>query len=228
MKSFPYINAVKTLALLLFIGVAGSHASSADPKGESEESCAITDTKLPGLDWMDKLNRSIGENVVVEDPEPGSSYDLKEPMLSKLVGAVHREAARPRRKGNGGRWIRDPARGKGWCYRAVKDALAAAGLVTKWWQESPARLAHQSGALTARGFTDIMANPGGFTSVNAPIGSILVYAGGPKGAGHIEIRTHRYEYCSDYCAALPLDVKTARKSTRRKLIGVYVKTNFDL
>ncbi len=104
----------------------------------------------------------------------------------------------------------------------MKFALANAGMVEgKWWPESPARLAHQNGTLAKKGFRDVMSE--GFTSENAPIGAVLVYSGGRRNAGHIEVRTSAYEYCSDYCASNPLDILTSRGRAPRKLIGVYVK-----
>ncbi len=188
---------------------------SPTPEPEAEEKTVNTE---------ENVDNTAKENYVPkddDDPEPGSEFDMKEPMLGKLTKAVHHQAEM-RRKNVHGRWMSGSSHGKGWCYRAVKDALVAAGMVKHRWAESPARKAHESGTLKKLGYIDVKVPPYGYTSANAPIGAILVYNGGPKGAGHIEIRTSRYEYCSDYCAATPLDLKTKYAPAPRKLIGIYV------
>lgn len=206
---------------------------------DDEAACSVDANPAPSMDWMEKLNRSIGATTVTEettpaapvvveepveqplddDPVPAEKYAMKEPLLSRVIKAAHAEAELPRKRH--GRMIRNPAKGKGWCYRAVKHILARAGLVESWWAESPARKAHENGTLKAKGFKDIKSE--GYDTANAPIGAILVYAGGPAGSGHIEVRTSRYEYCSDYCAARPLDQITKSSRKPRRLIGVYVK-----
>jgi hypothetical protein len=79
-----------------------------------------------------------------------------------------------------------------------------------------AHQAHTHGILAKEGFENLIAQ--GVTAVNAPLGAVLVYAGGPKGYGHIELKLGSHEYCSDFCKAVP-----GGHALNRKLIGVYVK-----
>jgi hypothetical protein len=92
------------------------------------------------------------------------------------------------------------------CWRYVKNALLAAGMVdsrpsTGYAKEAAYELTHEYG----------------FRKINvkdpykAPIGSVLVYGG--KGAGHVEFRTKK-GFVSDF---------TTTRPSKRPLIGVYVK-----
>ena len=93
------------------------------------------------------------------------------------------------------------------CWRYVKEALLAAGVVDSYPQTA---LARQAG--------DELVNRYGFTRLatrdpyQAPIGSVLVY-GSKRGSGHVEIRTS-HGFVSDFRTPTP---------SRRPLIGVYAK-----
>lgn len=91
------------------------------------------------------------------------------------------------------------------CWQYVKDALLAAGVVTT--RPSTSYACQAGPELINRGFVQLHV----YDPYNAPIGAVLVYAGG--GAGHVEFRTP-YGFASDY-----------RSNWRCKyhLIGVYAK-----
>ena len=94
------------------------------------------------------------------------------------------------------------------CWRYVKTALLQAGAVTCY----PAtNYACQAGSeLTSRyGFVRLHIHD----PYRAPVGAVLVYAGGGGGAGHVEIRTE-HGFASDYRSAY---------ACRYHLIGVYAK-----
>ena len=101
------------------------------------------------------------------------------------------------------------AHSKSRCWRYVKQALLAAGVVNSYPQTA---LARQAG--------DELVNRYGFTRLavrdpyQAPVGSVLVYGSG-RAAGHVEIRTAR-GFVSDFRASTP---------SRRPLIGVYAKVD---
>ncbi len=99
------------------------------------------------------------------------------------------------------------AHSKSRCWRYVKEALFAAGVVDSYPKTA---LAKQAGAELVKdyGFRKLpVSDP-----YAAPLGAVLVYTA--KGApGHVEIRT-RNGFVSDFRAATP---------SKRKLIGVYAK-----
>jgi len=91
------------------------------------------------------------------------------------------------------------------CWRAVKNALLKARVVSK---RPTTRYAKQAGNELQRKYNFkklLIRDP-----KKAPIGAILVYGG--RGAGHVEIRTKK-GYVSDFTNSRP---------SRRPLIGVYV------
>jgi hypothetical protein len=115
-------------------------------------------------------------------------------------------------------------RSKGMCYRAVKDALTAAGITRSNLPGESAKDAHKKGYLRQAGMRDIMANLKSrhgndlqAVARNAPPGAVLVYDGGSHGHGHIEIKAGQNQYCSDFCSTRPVSTYL-----RRRLIGVYV------
>jgi hypothetical protein len=92
------------------------------------------------------------------------------------------------------------------CWRYVKEALVAAGVISSY-PKTP--LAKQAGKelVATYGFVQLaVSNP-----FAAPLGAVLVY--GARGAGHVEIRT-KDGFVSDFCAKTP---------SHRPLLGVYVK-----
>lgn len=114
---------------------------------------------------------------------------------------------------------------KGKCYAGVKDALMEAGITKTRLPGEAAKNAHYGGTLRRAGMRDIMPqlrNKYGkkklqTIAMNAPAGAVLVYDGGSHGYGHIEIKTGKSRYCSDYCKDRP-----ANTYLTRRLIGVYI------
>lgn len=93
-----------------------------------------------------------------------------------------------------------------YCWRYVKNALLAAGVVSS---RPSSAWAKQAGEELCQKY--------GFVKLNindprkAPVGAVIVY-GGPD-AGHVELRTE-HGYVSDFISPTPYD---------RPLVGVYVK-----
>ncbi len=93
-----------------------------------------------------------------------------------------------------------------YCWRYVKDALLAAGLVSS---RPTSAWAKQAG--------DELCSKFGFVKLNirdprkAPVGAVVVYGGAD--AGHVELRTES-GFVSDFVSATPYP---------RPLVGVFVK-----
>ena len=100
------------------------------------------------------------------------------------------------------------AHSKSRCWRYVKQALVASGLVSSYPKTA---LAKQAGDELVRDY--------GFKKLPirdpyaAPIGSVLVYYKGRSAAGHVEIRT-KSGFVSDF---------RSKDACRAALIGVYAK-----
>ena len=93
------------------------------------------------------------------------------------------------------------------CWRFVKEALVAAGVVSSRPQTLLAKQAGQE-LVDNYGFKKLpVSNP-----YEAPVGAVLVY-GGSHAAGHVEIRTQD-GFVSDFRSKTP---------SRRPLIGVFAK-----
>lgn len=93
------------------------------------------------------------------------------------------------------------------CWRYVKQALLAAGVVdeypgTVYARQAGGELTRNHGFVRLEGIT---------CPFEAPVGSVLVYGG--RGPGHVEFRT-RDGFVSDFRSERP---------SRRPLIGVYIK-----
>jgi hypothetical protein len=94
------------------------------------------------------------------------------------------------------------------CWRFVKEALVAAGVVKSRPQTTLAKQAGQE-LVNNYGFKKLpVSNP-----YEAPVGSVLVY-GATRAAGHVEIRTQD-GFVSDFRSKTP---------SRRPLLGVFAKT----
>ena len=98
------------------------------------------------------------------------------------------------------------AKGGGWCWRYVKQALLAAHVVNSYPTSPYAKEAAQE--LPKKfGFEKLpITNP-----YKAPVGAVIVYGGAD--AGHIEIRT-KDGFVSDFESRTPYP---------RPLIGIFVK-----
>ena len=98
------------------------------------------------------------------------------------------------------------ARSKSRCWRYVKQALVAAGVVSTYPKTAYAKQAGEE-LVRNHGFKKLpISNP-----YAAPVGAVLVYTA--RGPGHVEIRT-KNGFVSDFRTPTP---------SRRKLIGVYSK-----
>jgi hypothetical protein len=91
------------------------------------------------------------------------------------------------------------SRSKGLCKAAVREATERALGFT-----IPGQSAWQARSTLERR----MRNSGANSCQSAPVGAICVYSGGRHGHGHIEVKTARSQYCSDYCAARPVRNRT--------------------
>lgn len=156
------------------------------------------------------------EDVKIDSRTPSQKYALTAGVLRKFGIAARAEARKCRTPRGGRRICGGLSTSKGLCYQGVKDTLVRMGWASSRWSDAHAVSAHRRDHLTKRGFKNIIAE--GVTSQSAPLGAILVYSGGPKGYGHIEIRTGKYQYCSDFCQAAPID-----DLLKRKLVGIYVR-----
>ena len=94
------------------------------------------------------------------------------------------------------------------CWRAVKEALLASGVVSSRPKTVLAKQAAQE-LVTTYGFRQLAVND----PYQAPVGSVLVY-NSARSAGHVEIRTAD-GFVSDFRSKTP---------SRRPLLGVFVKT----
>ena len=100
------------------------------------------------------------------------------------------------------------AHSKSRCWRYVKEALLASGVVSSYPKTS---LAKEAGDELVRdyGFKKLSIRD----PYSAPIGSVLVYFKGRNRPGHVEIRT-KTGFVSDF---------RNKKPSRRPLLGVYAK-----
>ncbi len=98
------------------------------------------------------------------------------------------------------------ARSKSRCWRYVKQALMAAGVVNSYPKTAYAKQAGEE-LVRNHGFKKLSIRD----PYAAPVGAVLVYTA--KGPGHVEIRT-KTGFVSDFRTPTP---------SRRKLIGVYAK-----
>jgi hypothetical protein len=100
------------------------------------------------------------------------------------------------------------ARSKARCWHYVKEALVAAGAVNSYPRSAYARQAGEELALNY-GFKRLSVRD----PYDAPLGAVLVYSHGSRGAGHVEIRT-RNGFVSDY---------SSKTRCRYPLMAVYGK-----
>src|SRR2546429_2519070 len=94
------------------------------------------------------------------------------------------------------------------CWRFVKEALVAAGVVKSRPQTTLAKQAGQE-LMNNYGFKKLAVTD----PYQAPVGSVLVY-GAKRAAGHVEIRTEN-GFVSDFRSKIP---------SRRPLLGVFAKS----
>ena len=94
------------------------------------------------------------------------------------------------------------------CWRYVKEALLAAGVVSSYPKTPYAKQAAQE-LVHSYGFKKLPVRD----PYKAPVGAVLVY-GATRAAGHVEIRT-RDGFVSDFKSRIP---------SQRPLVGIYAKS----
>ena len=122
----------------------------------------------------------------------------------------------------------------GSCWRHVKYGLVAGNYADGYMNKNKQSYPYTATASAKNagkeffekpevGFTNLLKNESfkNLTSVDAPIGAVLVYEGGTH--GHVEVKTNSGEFISDYRSHDPIDVATSYLRNSRKLIGIYVK-----
>jgi hypothetical protein len=117
---------------------------------------------------------------------------------------------------------RDKATSQGYCYRGVKISLRQSGLAKNYISGASAKDAGP--ALIAEGFKKL-------TTIDpeaAPPGAVIVYSNtsagirdGGKKHGHIEIKTDRDTYFSDYKTGLP--ITSSANGAWYEVSGIYFK-----
>jgi hypothetical protein len=160
---------------------------------------ALSNLQAAGLSNSETRFVYVDANGKVQSTQIISHYTGKIKNLPDLDPKLARAASIAEERAN--------AHSKMRCWRYVKEALVAAGVVSSYPQTALARQAGDE-LVSRYGFTRLpVGDP-----YQAPIGSVLVYGSG-RAAGHVEIRTAR-GFVSDFRAATP---------SHRPLIGVYAK-----
>ncbi len=181
----------KLIPLILLCGcVAAGSATAAQTNGAAAK-------KQPFV-----FKDSTGNSVSVPLVDDSAKRKVSKTLLAKIDPRVNADLIRAATIAQ----ERAHARSKSRCWRYVKQALVAAGVVKSYPKTAYAK---QAGDELTRnhGFKKLaISNP-----YAAPVGAVLVYTA--KGPGHVEIRT-KTGFVSDFTTPTP---------SRRKLIGVYAK-----
>ena len=183
---------MRKLTLIAFLCgcVAAGSASAAQSTGAASRKPFVI---------KDATGRSISVPLVDDSAKRKVSKTLLAKIDPRVGSSLIRAATIAQERAH--------ARSKSRCWRYVKQALVAAGVVSSYPKTAYAK---QAGDELTRnhGFKKLPIN----NPYAAPVGAILVYTA--KGPGHVEIRT-KTGFVSDFKAPIP---------SRRKLIGVYAKT----
>lgn len=188
------------LAVTILMVPAMANAASKSSKSSSKTSSAKVPPKKIDITKLQPVESLYKKDVVTAtaaEPRGLSVFGLLSSSYrydSRLVRAAEIATSRAY------------AHSHGSCWRYVKDALLAAGVVDSRPKTAYAKQA-ASELTNDYGFKKILCSD----PFKAPVGSVLVYGG--RGAGHIEFRT-TYGFVSDFWNAKP---------SSRPLIGVYVK-----
>ncbi len=145
---------------------------------------------------------STGNSVSVPLVDDSAKRKVSQTMLAKIDPRINASLIRAATIAQD----RAHARSKSRCWRYVKQALVAAGVVNTYPKTAYAKQAGDE-LVRNHGFKKLpISNP-----FAAPVGAVLVYTA--RGPGHVEIRT-KTGFVSDFKTPTP---------SRRKLIGVYAK-----
>ena len=179
-----------TLLVILCGCVAAGSATAAQPNGSAAKTQQFT------------FKDSTGNAVSVPLVDDAAKRKVSTRLLAKIdprVGSSLMRAATIAQE-------RAHARSKSRCWRYVKQALLAAGVVNTYPKTAYAKQAGDE-LVRNHGFKRLpISNP-----YAAPVGAVLVYTA--RGPGHVELRTQT-GFVSDFRTPTP---------SRRKLIGVYAK-----
>ncbi|CAN5474698.1 hypothetical protein BH20VER3_BH20VER3_22290 [soil metagenome] len=162
---------------------------------------ALSSAEAAGLSKSETRFVYVDANGKVESAKIISHYTGRMKNLPHLDPRLRHAATIAEERAN--------AHSKMRCWRYVKKALLAAGVVNSYPQTALARQAGDE-LVKRYGFTRLSVRD----PYEAPIGAVLVY-GSRRSAGHVEIRTAR-GFVSDFRASKP---------SRRPLIGVYAKVS---
>ena len=145
---------------------------------------------------------STGNSVSVPVVDDSAKRKVSKTLLAKIDPRVNSSLIRAATIAQD----RAHARSKSRCWRYVKQALLAAGVVNTYPKTAYAKQAGDE-LVRNHGFKKLPIN----NPFAAPVGAVLVYTA--RGPGHVEIRT-KTGFVSDFKTPTP---------SRRKLIGVYSK-----
>ena len=177
-----------TLVALLCGCLAAGSATAAQTSGTASKRFVFTD--------------AAGNAVSVPLVDDSAKRKVSKTLLAKIDPRVNGNLVRAATIAQ----ERAHARSKSRCWRYVKQALVAAGVVSSYPKTAYAKQAGDE-LVRNHGFKKLpISNP-----YAAPIGAVLVYTA--RGPGHVEIRT-KSGFVSDFRTPTP---------SRRKLIGVYAK-----
>ena len=219
--SFRHLTVAIAAALALHAAPAEAETeskshkkSAAAKKADAKKSVARTSKKAPAKSAPKSYAKTPAKHIDIAKIEPVESlYHKREaevPASRSLsffgsLASTYRYDSRMMRAAEIAT-ARAYAHSHGTCWRYVKNALLAAGVVdsrpkTGYAKEAAAELTDDYG------FQRIPCSD----PLKAPLGSVLVYGG--RGAGHVEFRT-KTGFVSDFTTPNP---------SKRPLIGVYVK-----
>lgn len=158
----------------------------------------VNNSPKPKFSYTDNAGKDVSVEVVTQyQPKkltrPVTSDSSVNPKLRRAA-TLAQERAR--------------AHSRSLCWRYVKQALVAAGVVESYPKTALAKQAGQE-LVGSYGFKRLPVKD----PYKAPVGSVLVY-GAKKAAGHVEIRT-KQGFVSDFQSKTP---------SPRPLIGVYAKS----
>lgn len=230
---------IKNIILILIVALPMKLWGADDKSNDNMdiEAGQISGVEKPddGDDIDDEDLMDVPKKEILQTPQVDKAEDKKvptKPYTPRITGRDFAKACEKSiRKMRGGL----ATRGSGMCYRGVKFCLKNAGLYDKKYlneyvgspfingdgtkcssyrQMESAKCAHAPLMNIGMKKLDIK------SAKLAPVGSILVYGGGPH--GHIEIvgedANGQKKYYSDFMSSRPI----SDYSSERKLIGVYV------
>jgi hypothetical protein len=187
------------------------------PESADGEDCAICnelakENEESIFGWLGSIERDLSSDGSPTDPSDRVNRFLREmnDAAAQCRGYAPHVCKRRGRSHPCGRYC-GAGRSKGWCKQAVREATEKALGFTL-----PGGSAISTKPTLERRMTKLSNVK---SCGQAPVGAICLYSGGVgHNYGHIEVKTGRRRYCSDYCAANPIG--TGRRYNRR-FVGAY-------